>query len=87
MASSEDFTNQILNNVTFLEKCNKDWPNILREVKGDKKVTKEYEYARIFDGEDGVIEVLLTASKVLARLKARITIILRKREQMALQAT
>lgn len=58
----------------------------MREVKGNEKVTEEHEFTCVFDGEDGLIEVLLTASKVLARLKARITIILRKTEQIVLQA-
>ena len=44
-------------------------------------------HARVTEGEDGLIETLLNGKEVLARLKARITIILRKREQIALQAT
>ena len=61
--------------------------NILKELKDDAKVTEEREYAHASEGEDGLIEVLLNGKEILARLKARITIILRKREQIALQAT
>ena len=86
-SEAEDFANRISSNITLLEKCNKDWSNILKELKGDAKVTEESEYKRVADGEDGFIEVLLVATEVLARLKARITIISRKREQVALQAT
>ena len=86
-SEAEDFANRISSNITLLEKCNKDWSNILKELKGDAKVTEESEYTRVADGEDGFIEVLLVATEVLARLKARITIISRKREQVALQAT
>ena len=59
----------------------------MKELKDDAKVTEEREYARVTEGEDGLIETLLNGKEVLARLKARITIILRKREQIALQAT
>ena len=33
------------------------------------------------EGEEGFIEVMLIANEVMARLKARVTLILRKREQ------
>ena len=59
----------------------------MKELKDDAKVTEEREYARVTEGEDGLIETLLNGKEVLARLKARITIILRKREQIALQVT
>ena len=51
------------------------------------RVTEEREYARVTEGEDGLIETLLNGKEVLARLKARITIILRKREHIVLPAT
>ena len=84
-SEAEDFANRISSNIALLEKCNRDWSNILKELKDDAKITEESEYTR--DGEDGFIEVLLVATEVLARLKARITIISRKREQAVLQAT
>ena len=86
-SEAEDFANRISTTITLLEKCNDDWSNILKELKDDAKVTEEREYARVTEGEDGLIETLLNGKEVLARLKARITIILRKREQIALQAT
>lgn len=39
-----------------------------------------YEYADAAKVEDGLIEVLLAATKVLARVKARISIILRREQ-------
>ena len=66
-SEAEDFANRISSNITLLEKCNKDWSNILKELKGDAKVTEESEYTRVADGEDGFIEVLLVATEVLAR--------------------
>ena len=86
-SKAEDFANRISTTITLLEKCNDDWSNILKELKDDTKVTKEREYAHVIEGEDGFIETLLNGKEILARLKARITIILRKREQIALQAT
>ena len=58
----------------------------MKKLKDDAKVTEEHEYARVCEGEDGLIEALFTENEVLARLKVRIMIILRKREQIALQA-
>ena len=75
-SETEDFANRISSNIALLEKCNKDWSNILKELDSDAKVNEEHEYARVFEGEDGLVKVLLTGSEVLARLKARITIIL-----------
>ena len=39
-----NFVSRISCNIVLFEKCNKDWSNILREIKGDAKVTKECEY-------------------------------------------
>ena len=86
-SEAEDFANRISTTITLLEKCNDDWSNILKELKDDAKVTEEREYARVTEGEDGLIETLSNGKEVLSRLKVRITIILRKREQIALQAT
>jgi len=36
----------------------------------------------VSEGENGFIDVLMVANEVLARLKARITLISRKREQV-----
>ena len=83
-SEAEDFANRISTNITLLEKCNNDWSNILKEMKDNAKVTKEHKYAPVCEGEDGLIEALLTGDEVLARLKARITIILQK-EQIELQ--
>jgi len=81
-SEAEDFVNRISCNIVLLEKCNKDWSNILRETKGDARVAEEREYAKVSEGENGFIDVLMVANEVLARLKARITLISRKREQV-----
>ena len=78
-SEAEDFANRISTNIALLEKCNNDWSNLLKELKDDEKVTEEREYARVCEGEDRLIEALLTGNEVLARLKARM-IILQKRK-------
>ena len=40
----EYFLNRLMTNVSLLEKCNKDWSNVLKEAKGDAKATEEKEY-------------------------------------------
>ena len=83
---SRDFANRISPNIALLKKCDNDWSNSLKELKDDAKVIEECEYACVCEGEDGLTEAFLTGNEVLARLNARITIILQKREQIALQA-
>ena len=75
-SEAEDFPNRTSTNIVLLERCNGDWSNILKELKDDAKVIEEHEYACICEGEDELIEALLTGNEVLARQKARITIIL-----------
>ena len=75
----EDFLNRLTTNVSLLEKCNKDWSNVLKEAKGDAKATEEKEYSRATDGETGFIELMFAANEVISRLKARVTLISRKR--------
>ena len=80
-SETEDYINRLSSNIAILERCNKDWSTLLKETKGDAKVTEEREYIRVAEGEEGFIEVMLIANEVMARLKARVTLILRKREQ------
>ena len=74
----EDYINRLSSNIAILERCNKDWSTLLKETKGDVKVTEERKYARMAEGEEGFIEIMLMANDVLARLKAKITLISRK---------
>jgi len=83
----EDFVNRISCNIVLLKKCNKEWSNILREMKGGAKVAEKHEYAQMSEGENGFIDVLMVANEVLARLKARIILISRKRELSYLHVT
>ena len=81
-SETEEYINRLSSNFPILQRCNKDWSTlILKEVKGEVKATEEREYTCIAEGEEGSIEVILVANDTLARLKARITLILRKHEQ------
>ena len=77
---AEYFINRLSTNSLLLERCNKDWSNILKDEKGEVKATEESEYARATEGENNFIELMLTANDTIARLKGRITLISRKRE-------
>jgi len=77
----EDYLNRLATNILLLEKCNKGWSNIIKEVKGEAKANKEKEYARTTMDKTGFIELMFTANEVISRLKARGTLISRKREQ------
>ena len=78
--TAEYFINRLSTNSLLLERCNKDWLNILKDAKGEVKATEECEYARATEGENSFIELKLTTNDTIARLKGRITLILRKRE-------
>ena len=55
----EELTTHITTNVSLLECCNRDWANLLKDLKGDEKVeAEEKEYHRVADGSEGYIELL-----------------------------
>ena len=74
------FIDRLSMNSLLLERCNRHWSNIIKDTKGEGKATEEQEYARATEGEDSFIELMLTANDTIARLKARVTLIMRKRE-------
>ena len=79
-SDAEYFIKRLSTNGLLLERCNKDWSNILKDLKGEAKASKEREYAKATEGENSFIELILTANDTIARLKARVTLISRKRE-------
>ena len=64
-SDTEDFINRLSSNITILERCNKDWSTLLKETKGDAKVIEDREYARVAEGEEGCIEVMLIGNEVM----------------------
>ena len=57
----------------------------MKEAKGDAKVIEEKEYSQATDGENSFIEAMFIANEVISRLKARVALISRKREQFNYQ--
>ena len=76
-SETEDFINRMSSNITILDK---NWSTLLKETKGDVRVTEEQEYTCVVEGEGGFIELMLIVNEVMARQKARTTLILRKRD-------
>ena len=54
--------------------------NVIKDANGEGKATEECEYGQATEGEDSFIKLLLTANDMIARLKARVMLISRKRE-------
>ena len=50
-SDAEYFINRLSTNSLLLERCNKDWSNILKDLKGEAKANEEREYARATEGE------------------------------------
>ena len=42
----ESLMNKLTINISMLERCNKDWTGIMKDLKGKAKVTDENEYTR-----------------------------------------
>ena len=71
----ESLINKLTINISMLERCNKDWTGIMKDLKGEAKPTDEKEYARAAEGGRGFIEAIIVGNKVVARLKAKITFV------------
>ena len=80
VSEADYFINRLSTNSLLLERCNRDWSNVIEDTKGEGKAIKECEYAQATEGEDSFIELMLTANDMIARPKARVMLISRKRE-------
>ena len=83
----ESLINKLTINISMLERCNKDWTGIMKDLKGEAKATDEKEYARAAEGGEGFIEAIIVGNEVVARLKAKITFISRKRDKVNWEAS
>ena len=79
-SEADYFINRLSTNSLLLKRCNRDWSNVIKDTKGEGKATEEQEYTRATEGEDSFIELMLTTNDTIATLKARVTLISRKRE-------
>ena len=83
----ESLINKLTINISMLERCNKDWTGIMKDLKGEAKATDEKEYARAAEGGEGFIEAIIVGNEVVARLKAKIMFISRKRDKVNREAS
>ena len=67
-SEAEYFINRLSTNSLLLERCSKDWSNVIKDTKGEGKAIEEREYARVTEGEDRFIELMLAANDMIARL-------------------
>ena len=44
-SEADYFINRLSTNSLLLERCNKDWSNVIKDPKGEGKATEEQEYA------------------------------------------
>ena len=47
------------NSVSILERCNRDWVSLLKDLKGEGKKAEDEEHSRAAEGTEGYIEVLM----------------------------
>ena len=46
------------NNISIVERCSDDWVSLLRNLKGETKVTEKEEQRQAADGKEGYVEIL-----------------------------
>ena len=80
-SGADYFINRLSTNSLLLGRCNGDWSSVIKDVKGEGEATEERKYARVTEGEDSFIELMVTANDMIARLKAIVILISRKRKQ------
>ena len=67
----EDLIERMNNNVSVIERCNANWTSLLRDLKGEAKVTEEQEHNRVAEGDEGYVEVLLNAGECIGHMRVR----------------
>ena len=77
----EEVIARINTNVSLLERCNRDWSSLLRDLKSKERSKEEKEYQRVADGSEGYIEILMDTNEMVVRLQGRLKSIVRAREQ------
>ena len=78
----EEVIAHINTNVSLLERCNRDWSSLLKDLKSEECNKEEKEYQRVADGSEGYIEILMDANEMVVRLQGRLKLIVRAREQL-----
>ena len=60
----EEVIARINTNVSLLERCNRDWSSLLKDLKSEECSKEEKEYQRVADGSEGYIEILIDANEM-----------------------
>ena len=58
--------------MNLLERCNRGWVNLLKELSGEAKAAKDAEYNRVAGVNKGFIKVLVNLSEAVARMQTRL---------------
>jgi len=82
---AESLINRLTTNISMLERCNKDWTSVMKDLKGEAKAANEKEYMRVAEGDEGFIEAIIIGNEVVTRLRAKIIFISRKRNKITLE--
>ena len=61
---------RINTNVSLLERCNRDWSSLLKDLKNEDRSKEEKEYQHVAEGSEGYIEILMDANEMVARLQS-----------------
>ena len=77
----EEVIARISTNISLLERCNRDWSNLLKDLKNEERNKEEKEFHRVADGSEGYIEVMMDANEMVVRLQGRLKLIVRARER------
>ena len=77
---SEDLIERMNTNLNLLERCNRDWGNLLKDLSGEEKAAEEKEYNRVAGGNEGFVEMMLNSNEAVARLRARLRQIAKLRD-------
>jgi len=80
---TEEIIARLKNSVSILERCNRDWSSVLKDLKGEEKeVKEEKELQKMVDGNEGYVELLLDAGESVARLETRLKRISTEQEKI-----
>ena len=71
-------------NVNLLERCNRDWVDLLKDLGAKTKVAEEKEYDQVAEGVEGFVEVLLDAKESVTKLQARLVRITKTKDRRTL---
>ena len=69
-------------NVSLLERCNRNWSSLLKDLKNEDRSKEEKEHQCVAEGSEGYIEILMDANEMVARLQSRLKLIARARTRI-----